>query len=106
MKSLITTALLAGLAGPALASDASGTPQLAAQRFVQDCLIGGAEPAICACVLDRLVAVADDALALDLALAGGLSGVAGSSDPRLAEAFVAGSRACGGAIALRAAREG
>jgi hypothetical protein len=106
MKSLITPARLAALAGPAQAWDAGPAPaQEAAQRFAADCAIGGASPAVCACVLARLVAVADDALALDLALAGGLAGVAGSSDPRLAEAFVTGSRDCGGTIALRGAGE-
>jgi hypothetical protein len=101
MKSLITAALLAALTAPGLASDGSGMPAQPAQGFVRNCLAGGAAPAICACVLDRVMAVADDAIALDPALADGPSGVAGSSDPRLAEAFVAGARACGGAIALR-----
>jgi hypothetical protein len=92
---------VAALAGSPAAAQTNAESQQAALRFVNDCLIGGASPAICTCVLDRLVAVADDAIALDLALSGGLGGVAGSSDPRVAEAFVTGSRDCGAAIALR-----
>lgn len=91
----------AALAGSPAAAQPEAGSQQAAWHFVNDCLIGGAEPAVCACVLERIAAVADDALALDLALAGGLGGVAGSSDPRLAEAFIAGSRDCGAALALR-----
>lgn len=104
MRALITTALLAGLAGPALAWDASA--EAAGHAFLARCTAEGAKPPLCLCVLDRLAASASESAVLEEALDGGLARLVRHSDPRLAEALVAGAAECGGRLVLRPAREG
>jgi hypothetical protein len=105
MKSLIATALLAGLAGPALAWDAGAEPQ-PERRFLAACAAEGGRFSLCLCVLDRLVASIAEPPTLDEALAGGLARLVRHSDPRVSEALLSGAADCGARLALRPARGG
>jgi hypothetical protein len=104
VKALITTTLLAGLAGPALAWDAAA--EAAGHAFLARCTAEGAATPLCLCVLDRVAASAPEHARLEEALHGGLARLVRHSDPRLAEALVSGVADCGGRLVLRAAREG
>jgi uncharacterized protein (DUF1501 family) len=104
MRALFTTALLAGLAGPALALDASA--EAAGHAFLARCTAEGARAPLCLCVLDRVAASAPEPAVLEEALGSSLARLVRHSDPRLAEALVSGVAECGGRLVLRAAREG